>query len=64
MVLVLILNYCPTLAVSDLWVVPKKVKSWITVGLGILSEHTALGYHWLVAGVDCTLLVLAFLEAT
>jgi len=29
---------------------------YITVSLGIVSEHTALGCHWLVAGVDCALL--------
>ena len=28
----------------------------ITVGPGIVSVHTALGCHWLVAGVDCALL--------
>jgi len=26
------------------------------VGLGIVSEHTAPGCHWVVAGVNCALL--------
>ena len=33
-----------------------KVQGCITVILGVVSEHTALGCHWLVAGVDCALL--------
>jgi len=32
------------------------VDFYITVGLGIVTEHTALDCHWLVAGVDRALL--------